>query len=152
FLAFVAFTIRPFGVIVIAGCVGAMLIYDSRPPGEGRLNGVRLIWILTPFAFGLAACILLWIRLAVLGPTPWNLHQQESHLAYLIDAPLANYLRAGVLGPALYLGTVLAPMALLQLGSRHWRRVIAGGFIIFLFALALLRLDQGYPVTPEYSC
>ena len=64
-----------------------------------------------------------------------------------------NYLRAGVLGPALYLGTVLSPLAILQLATPRWRRVVMGGAGIF--AAALILMSAGHvvlPVTPEYSC
>ena len=66
--------------------------------------------------------------------------------------PIANYLRAGVLGPALYLGTVLSPLAILQLTTPRWRRVAMGGAAIFAAALILMWMDDRLPVTPEYSC
>ena len=60
----------------------------------------------------LAVCVVLWIWLTVLGPKPWDLQLDENHFHYIFLVPLANYLRAGVLGPALYLGTVLSPLAI----------------------------------------
>ena len=66
--------------------------------------------------------------------------------------PLANYLRAGVLGPLLYLGTVMSPLAILQLTTPRWRRVVMGGAGIFAAALVLMWMDHQLPATPEYSC
>ncbi|MGC1398119.1 hypothetical protein, partial [Candidatus Binatus sp.] len=62
------------------------------------------------------------------------------------------YLRAGVLGPALYLGTVLSPLAILQLTTPRWRRVVMGGAGIFAAAMFLMWMDNRMPATPEYSC
>ena len=64
--------------------------------------------MMVPFAAALAVCAALWIWLTVLRPTPWEVQLDENHFRYLFSVPLANYLRAGVLGPALYLGTVLS--------------------------------------------
>jgi hypothetical protein len=108
--------------------------------------------MMTPLATALAVCIAIWIRLTVLGPKPWDLQLNEDNLHYLYLVPLANYLRAGVLGPALYLGTVLSPLAILQLMTPRWRRVVIGAAAIFASALVLLAMDNTLPVTPEYSC
>ena len=81
-----------------------------------------------------------------------GLAADENHFRYLFLVPLANYLRAGVLGPALYLGTVLSPLAILQLATPRWRRVVMGAAGIFASALILMWMDTQLPVTPEYSC
>ena len=154
-LAVMGFLIRPFGAMAIAGCVGAMLLYDTGLPGLNRWDRARLIRsikLIAPFAVALTICTGLWIWLTVLGPKPWDLQREENHFRYIFMVPIANYLRAGVLGPALYLGTVLSPLAILQLTTARWRRVVMGGAGIFAAALILMRMDHRLPVTPEYSC
>ncbi len=151
-LTVIGFLIRPFAAMVIVGCGGAMILYDSRLRGTGRWDRVQWIQMLTPLGSALAVCIALWIWLTVLGPKPWDLQQNENNLHYLFLVPLANYLRAGVLGPALYLGTVLSPLAILQLTTPRWRRVVMGAAGIFASALILMTMDRQLPVTPEYSC
>ena len=155
-LAVIGFMIRPFAAMTIAGCVGAILIYDSGLPGkhrsEQRVGIARLLSMLAPFAVALAICTLIWIWLTVLGPKPWDLQRDENHFAYIFMVSPAVYLRAGVLGPLLYLGTVLAPLALLQLATPRWRRAATIGGAIFGSAVYLMRIDHSLPVTPEYSC
>jgi 4-amino-4-deoxy-L-arabinose transferase-like glycosyltransferase len=151
-LAVIGFLIRPFAVMVIVGCGGAMLLYNSRLRSAKSWDRVEWIRMLTPLAVALAVCIAIWIRLTVLGPKPWDLQLNEDNLHYLYLVPLANYLRAGVLGPALYLGTVLSPIAILQLTTPRWRRVVMGAAAIFASALVLMAMDKALPVTPEYSC
>ncbi len=152
-LAVLAFMIRPFGAMTIAGCVGAIFIHEGwlrRVRIESTL--ARLIAMLAPFAIALAACAIVWIWLTVVRPKPWFLQLDEDQFAYIFQVPLAVYIRAGVLGPALYLGTVLAPLALLQLATVRWRRVAVVAGAIFGSALLLMHLDHSLPVTPEYSC
>lgn len=152
-MAVIAFMVRPFGAMAIAGGVGAILLYDTGLwRGTNRWNRAQWIRMTTPFAAALVICAGLWIRLTVLGPKPWDLQLNEDHLHYLFMVPIANYLRAGVLGPALYLGTVLSPLAILQLSTPRWRRVVMGAAGIFASALILMWMDNGLPVTPEYSC
>ncbi len=149
--AVIGFLIRPFAAMAIAGCVGAMLLYDARQ-GANRWDRARWIKMMAPFGVALAICMGLWIWLTVLGPRPWDLQLQENHFHYIFMVPIANYLRAGVLGPALYLGTVLSPLAILQLTTPRWRRVATGAAGIFAAALVLMWMDNRMPVTPEYSC
>jgi len=151
-MAVIAFMIRPFGAMAIAGCAGAMLLYGTGRPGSRRLDRARWLRMFAPFAVALAVCMGLWVWLTVLGPKPWALQLDEHHFAYIFRVPLANYLRAGVLGPLLYLGMVLAPLALLQLATPGWRRVAIGGAGIFAAALILMWMDNRLPVTPECSC
>ena len=157
--AVIDFLVRPFGAMAIAGCVGAVVLYNSGIPGTrlfSRRSPVleprQLVRVLAPFAVALIACAAIWIWLTVLSPKPWDLARDESHFAWLLRVPIANYLRAGVLGPLLYLGTVLAPTALLQLATPRWRRVAWAGAAVFASALVLMQLDDRLPVTPEYSC
>lgn len=155
-LAAIGFMIRPFAAMTIAGCVDAILIYDSGLLGkhrsEQRVGIARLLSMLAPFAVALAICTLIWIWLTVLGPKPWDLQRDENHFAYIFMVSPAVYLRSGVLGPLLYLGTVLAPLALLQLVTPRWRRTAIVGVAIFGLAVYLMRIDHSLPVTPEYSC
>ena len=154
-MAVIAFMIRPFGGMAIAGCVGAMLLYDAWLPRTDRWDRarlIRLIKMMAPFGLALSACGVLWIWLTVLSPRSWDLQLNENHFHYLFLVPLASYLRAGVLGPALYLGTVLSPLAILQLTTPRWRRVAIGSAAIFASALILMSIDHSLPATPEYSC
>ena len=154
--AVVGFLIRPFAAMAIAGCVGATLLYDAGLRANFRdlalwINA-RVIKMIVPFAVALTICVGLWVWLTVLGPKPWQVQFNENRFRYIFNVPLANYLRAGVLGPALYLGTVLSPLALLQFATPRWRRVAIGGAGIFAAALILMWIDDRLPVTPEYSC
>jgi len=106
--------------------------------------------MLAPFAIALAACAIVWIWLTVVRPKPWFLQLDEDQFAYIFLVSPAVYLRAGLLGPLLYLGTVLAPLALLQLATPRWRRTAMIGGAIFCSALLLMHLDHSLPVTPEY--
>jgi len=151
-LAVIAFMIRPFGAMAIAGCAGAMLLYDAGLPRANRWDRVQWIRMTAPFVVALAVCAWLWIWLTVLSPKPWDLQLNENNFAYIFRVPLASYLRAGVLGPALYLGMVLCPLAILQLTTPRWRRVAIGGAGIFAAALILMWMDNRLPVTPECSC
>lgn len=150
--AVITFMIRPFGAMAIVGCVGAILIYDGGLNGKPPIGRARLLAMLAPFAVALSVCALLWIWLTVLKPKSWSLQLNENHFAYLFQVPVAVYLRAGVLGPALYLGTVLAPLALLQLTMPRWRAMAPTGIAILGSALLLMWIDNSLPVTPEYSC
>src|ERR1700722_7376455 len=101
-MAVTGFLVRPFGAMAIVGCVGAMLLFDARVPRANRWDRVRWIKTLTPFAAAFAICAGLWIWLTVLSPKPWDLQRDENHFRYIFLVPLDYYLRAGVLGPALY--------------------------------------------------
>ena len=151
-IAVIAFMIRPFAAMTIVGCVGAILLYDARRRSPRGWERAQWIMMLVPFGAATAICTALWIWLTVLGPRSWEVELNEHHFRYLFLVPIANYLRAGVLGPSLYLGTVLSPLALLQLATSRWRRVVMGGAAIFASTLILMHLDHNLPVTPEYSC
>src|SRR5208282_3138729 len=142
---------------VDSGGAGGDRFHDSavRCDGDSRVrrrDRARLAKMLAPFGVALAVCTGLWVWLTVLGPKPWDLQLDENHFYYLSRVPLASYLRAGVLGPALYLGMVLSPLAILQLTTPRWRRVAIGGAGIFAAALILIWMDNRLPVTPECSC
>ena len=153
-MAVIAFMIRPFGAMAIAGCAGAMILgeYNAWRDGTNNWDRARLVKLFTPLGAALAVCTWLWIWLTVLGPKPWDLQINENHFYYIFRVPIVSYLRAGVLGPALYLGMVLSPVAILQLTTARWRRVALGGAGIFAAALILMWMDDRLPVTPECSC
>ncbi len=151
-IAVIAFMIRPFAAMAIAGCAGAMLLYGAGRPPTLRLDRARWLRMYAPFGVALAVCTGLWVWMTVLGPKPWALQLDEHHFAYIFRVPLASYLRAGVLGPLLYLGMVLSPLALLQLTTPRWCRVAIGGAGIFAATLILMWMDNRLPVSPECSC
>jgi len=151
-LAVVAFAVRPFAGATILGSVSAMLIYDDRRPLRSRAAMLQLVPMLTPFVLALAGCALFWIWLTVLRPPPWKLVQNTKLMAYIFEVPLTAYLRMGIIGPLIYLGTVLSPMALLRVASKDTVRALALGGGIFIATLILIHLGGRYPATPEMSC
>jgi hypothetical protein len=151
-LAVVAFAVRPFGGAAILGSIGAILICDAMRPVRSRASIVQMASMLMPFVFALFGCALIWIWLTVVRRPPWKLTQNEGLLAYVFDVSLREYLRMGVLGPLLYLGIVLSPIALLRVVSKDAGRVLAVGGGIFIATLILVRTGGQYPSTPEMSC
>jgi hypothetical protein len=148
-LAVVAFAVRPFGGAAILGSIGAIVIYDSART-RGRI--INLATMLTPFAFALIGCGLIWIWLTVVRSPPWKLTENAGHLALIFRVSSWEYLRMGVLGPLLYLGIVLSPMAMLRVASRDTSRILALGSGIFVATVILVRIGTPYPATPEMSC
>jgi hypothetical protein len=146
------FLVRPFAGMMIVGFIGAELIFSAGLFDQERRDLRRLVRGLVPFAVASATCITIWLWQTVINPRSWDLDLTLGHFSHLTDAPLANYLRAGVLGPLLYLGTVLSPMALMQLFGARRRAVIAWGVGLFAAILLLSRVDTRLPVSPEYSC
>jgi hypothetical protein len=87
------------------------------------------------------------------------LKESEGNLVYLFDIPLGTYLRGALLGPALYLGIVLSPVATLKVFTSRWRLALAIGAGLFALTLFLVWLDptimwgsQGPPPTPDLDC
>jgi len=151
-LAVVAFAVRPFAGAAILGSLGAIMIYDAMKPARSRAGVIELISTLMPFALALLGCAFIWIWLTVVRPPPWKLTEYAGHLAYVFDVSLREYLRMGVLGPLLYLGIVLSPMALLHVASKNTGRTLALGCGIFIATMVVLRSGIQYPSTPEMSC
>jgi hypothetical protein len=58
----------------------------------------------------------------------------------------------GILGPLLYLGIVLSPMALLRVCAKGMGRALALGGGIFIVTVILVRTGIPLPSTPEMSC
>ncbi len=146
-LGVIAFAVRPFGGAVILGSIAAMLIFDA-----SRVARTQLASKLAPFAFAIVGCALIWIWLTVLRPPPWKLAQREANFAHIFEVPMREYLRMGVLGPLLYLGIVLSPMALLRVCAKDTGRALAVGGGIFIATVLLVHFGVPYPSTPEMSC
>ena len=78
-MAVIAFMVRPFGGMAIAGSIGAILIYDARPREPNRRDRAWWIKMMAPFGAGARG-----MRGAVdladhLEPQPWDLqHQRKS--------------------------------------------------------------------------
>ena len=151
-LGVVAFSVRPFGGAAILGAAGAILIYEAMLPPRSRANRAKMASKLLPFAIAFVACALIWIWLTVLRPPPWKLSLRQSHFSYLLYVSFVEYTRSGLLGPILYLGIVLSPMALLRLESKDAGKVLALGSGIFIVAMILVWVGDQYPSTPEMSC
>jgi Dolichyl-phosphate-mannose-protein mannosyltransferase len=148
----VAFSVRPFGGAAILGAAGAILLYDAMLPPARQASRAKMASMLAPFAIAFVACALIWIWLTVLKPPPWKLSLRQSHFSYLLYVSFVEYTRSGLLGPILYLGIVLSPMALLRLETKDAGKVIALGAGIFSVAMILVWAGDQYPSTPEMSC
>ena len=107
---------------------------------------------LTPFAIAFVVCVAIWIWLTVIRPPSWTLRARENHLGYLLYVSFLEYVRSGVLGPILYLGIVLSPLAVLRLATKDAAKVIAVATGIFIVAMILVWAGNPYPSTPEMSC
>lgn len=151
-LGVAAFTIRPFGAAAILGCAGASMLDMSG--GRARVRAdLAYLRILAPFAVGLIACAAIWIWLTVIRTPPWDLANRNGDFALLFDVPFAGYLRAGLLSPAIYLGLVLAPLAVWQIRSRgRWFDTALIGLAIAATAIFLIRLDPHPSATPALTC
>ena len=151
-LGVVAFTVRPFGGAAILGGAGAILLYDAMLPPSLQASRAKMVSRLAPFAIAFVACVLIWIWLTMIRPPSWTLTARESHLGYLLYVSFIEYMRSGLLGPILYLGIVLSPMALLRLETKDAGKVLALGAGIFIVAMILVWAGNMYPSTPEMSC
>lgn len=151
-LSVVCFMIRPFAAMTVLGCVAAIVLYGSGVLREHPFDLMRMVRGLFPFAVASATCVGIWFWQMVLNPRPWDLERNLNHFGFLFQVPISTYLRAGVLGPLIYLGTVLSPIALLQFIGERRRQTIAWAIAIFGSTLFLSFIDHRLPVTPEYSC
>jgi 4-amino-4-deoxy-L-arabinose transferase-like glycosyltransferase len=154
-LSVAAFMIRPFAAAAIAGLAGATIIYDLRAHKIDRRWVKRAARRLAPLAFAAAACAGVWISLMVMQAQPFRLARRTHLIGYFFTVGVATYIRAGILGPLLYLGIVLSPLALVQvaqLAAAGMRRAAAIAATIFTAACVLIRLDPKPPATPELSC
>ena len=145
--------IRPFAAAAIAGFAGATIIYD--PGIHSRQLLKRSARRLAPLAFAVAACAGIWLWLMEMQAQPFRLARRTHLIGYFFTVGVTTYIRAGILGPLLYLGIVLSPLALVQvaqLAAAGMRRAAAIAATIFIAAWILIRLDPKPPATPELSC
>ncbi|HLI78635.1 MAG TPA: glycosyltransferase family 39 protein, partial [Candidatus Binataceae bacterium] len=151
-LAVAAFAVRPFGGIAILGPVAAILIYDVMRSDRARFDLARVCSMLMPFAIALVGCTLIWWWLTISRRPPWKLLQREANFSQIFNVPAWEYLRMGVLGPLLYLGIVLSPLALLQVAFKATIRTLALAAGIFVATMILVHIGIQYPSMPEMSC
>jgi hypothetical protein len=91
-----------------------------------------------PLLAALIVCAGIWAWFTILRRQPWKLQYDEYRLRhYFAMVPLRSYLARGVLAPAIYLGIVLSPLAILH-AVQHWRRSIVIGGAILASSLAIL--------------
>ena len=151
-LGVIAFAVRPFAGAALIGAIGAILLYDAFRPERERAGLGAMAAMLAPFVLALGACAAIWVWLTVLRPLPWDLAGHEHNFVYFFDVSLTEYVRAGLIGPLLYLGIVLSPLALIRLESRDLDRVLALGAGIFIASVVVIKAGNGLPSTPEMSC
>ncbi len=151
-LAIAAFTVRPFGGAALIGCAGALVLYDRElRRGSSQAFG-RVVRRLAPFATASVVCGAVWIWL-MWKIQPWQLSYSESHaLRAFFVVPAMGYLKMWVLGPLLYLGLVLSPLALVHAALR-WRRALTCALGILTVALVVFALqDRLAWEIPDFRC
>lgn len=151
-LAVVAFSVRPFGGAALIGCAAAVVIHD-RELWHGSPRALKsTVRRLVPFAIAIVACAGLWIWL-VRDVRPWKLAYGESRsLGGFFLVPALGYLKMWVLGPLLYLGLVLFPLALLHAVIR-WRRAAAFALAVLAAAVVVSAVQDGLALEiPDFRC
>lgn len=152
-LCIAAFLVRPFAGAAIVGAIGAILVFDAIAPDSEQARPGELAIKILPFIIALGACAAIWMWLTVIRTPPWDLARKEKTLSWMLSVPTSEYIRAGILGPLLYLGIVLSPLALLQLGTRNWHRILPLAVILFALTVILSDAAKGrLPTIPELSC
>lgn len=148
-----AFLVRPFAGAAIVGAIGAILIFDAIAPEPEQSGPGEIALKILPFLVALGACAAIWIWLTLVRTPPWDLQRKAKTLSWVLTVSTSEYIRAGILAPLLYLGIVLSPMALLQLGTRNWYRILALAVILFGATVILNEAAKGrLPTVPELSC
>jgi hypothetical protein len=146
-----AFLVRPFGGAIAAGCVGAIVLFDFNLARASRSDWRRLAVELMPFAVAAGACAVIWYWLTISHRPPWDLLNREHAFSEFFDVAPGIYVLGGLLGPALNLGILLSPLAILQ-----WRRERLREGAIFAAATFFVTwvLVRAYPTNPqpEFSC
>ncbi len=148
----IAFLERPLAGAAIAGCAGAIVISTIKSHAWPDYDYLRLLKKLAPFALALMACATIWIWLTVLGPKSWGLERRENLLQYIFQVPILAYVGGGGFGPALYLGLVLSPLALLQLDKSTITRWLVLSITIFVTAAILAQNNPAVSILPELTC
>src|SRR5262249_25129949 len=134
--AVIAFAIRPFAAATIASEAFILLISgaEEQPPVWSR--GRAICSFIVAFVF----CARLWLWLTVLHPKPWMLSYYEYRLRnYFMLVPVWTYLTGGLLAPAIYLGIVLSPLAIVH-ALQYWRRSLVIIGLIVASALIVMHL------------
>jgi hypothetical protein len=144
------FAIRPFALATIAGEV--IVLFMDRPHGKQPAQVVSSA-ALVPFIVSIAACAAgYWLWMTMLTPKPWMLQYHEYLIRnYFGLIPLRAYLDRGVLQPAIYLGLLLSPLALLHT-ARNWR-TMAIGVAILTVSIVVTRLEhEGVWNLEQFAC
>jgi hypothetical protein len=137
--ASVAFAVRPFAAATIAGEAAVLLIFRY---GRGEAKSWAGMAAIVPFLAALITCAGIWIWLMILNPKPWMLQYDEYRLkTYFTAVPLRSYFADGLLGPAIYLGVVSSPLAVLH-AIHCWRRSVVIGAAILISATAVLHFGR----------
>jgi hypothetical protein len=137
--AAVGFAIRPFAAATIAAEAAALLVAGKDQNGSKRSSKIAAM---RPLLAALLACALFWIWLTILRHKPWMLRYHEYLLrTYFMQMPVRFYLARGVLEPAIYLGIVLSPLALLH-AIGQWRRSIIITLLIVSGSIILVRFGD----------
>jgi hypothetical protein len=131
--ATVGFAIRPFAAATILGEAAALLIFTL---SSAKVTQRSKLIALIPLMAALLGCAGFWVWSTVINPEPWMLQYHEYRLRhYLTLLPIQTYTDWGILEPAIYLGTVLSPLAVLH-AARYWRRNVM--IMASILALSLL--------------
>ncbi len=151
-LAIAAFTVRPFGGAALIGCAAALVLYDRESWRGSADKPGRIARRLAPFAIGSVVCAAFWIWLTH-TMRPWGLAYGESRsLRWFLLVPALRYFKLWMLGPLLYLGLVLSPLALVHAALR-WRRATVAALAIFAAALVASALDDHWGLRiPDCRC
>jgi hypothetical protein len=137
--ASIAFAVRPFAAATIAGEAVVLVIPRyGRGEAKSRAGTVAIV----PFLTALIICAGIWIWLTILNPEPWMLQYNEYRLkTYFTAMRLRSYFADGLLEPAIYLGLVSSPLAVLH-AIRCWRRSVVIGAAILISAIAVLHFSR----------
>jgi hypothetical protein len=137
--AAVGFAIRPFAGATITGEAAALLLDNHDGSGARWRPKMRST---LPLLTALTVCAAFWTWFTIINPGPWMLEYDEQRLrTYFTFIPLRSYLTAGLLEPAVYLGIVLSPLAILH-SIRHWRRCTMLASAILASSITIIRFGQ----------
>lgn len=146
-----AFLVRPFAGAIAAGCAGALIVFDFNPARTTRADWPRLVRELAPFVAAVALCAAVWCWLTILRPPPWDLLNRSRRLKEVFAVAPGIYILGGVLGPALDLGILLSPLAILQWRRERMREGAVIAAAIFLVTWILVR-EHLFSLQPQLSC
>jgi dolichyl-phosphate-mannose-protein mannosyltransferase len=137
--ASLAFAVRPFAAATIVAETAVLLISCN---GRGKAKIRARIVAVAPFIAALIACAGIWAWLTIFNPKPWMLQYHEHRLrTYFTAVPWQSYFTGGLLDPAIYLGVVLSPLAVLH-AIRCWRRSAMIGAALLTSAIAIVHFGH----------